>query len=561
MLRAKGVDRLFIVSDSTALAGQPPGRYATPVGGQVDVGADGRLSFVGTDLLAGAGVDLAHGLRHLSPISASTGLGARPCDGHPRPRRRRRRASAVAAWPVGRLQPGHRADLVLLAPDGPDRGARRGRGGGRHTGGQPGVTEPAYPLRAGAAAAAVDVPIGTPLSGYAAREGGATGTHDPCTARALAVEDTCWVAVDVCGLDRATCASVAERVGLPDGHLLVTATHTHSGPACTPGRLGGDDPVARQRVVDAAVGAATQALAARRPVRLWWSSVRGAGVAVDRRTPSRPVDPPIDLLRLVAEDGAVVGWLVSYPCHPVVLAADNRLVSADYVWALRAELEGQAPGSVAVFLPGTCGDLNNGHAAEASYTSAPLAGRTFAEAERIGRHLARTRAGRSGDRARHRRCRGGPPGDGRARAGRRSTRSRPATLAERWAAELRRTPSRAARRSCARGSTGPASGRRPTRPRTPRGSPPCAGAGSGWSGLPGEPFLSFAEALRRRVDGPVLVTGYTGDCPGYLPDAEAYAHGGYEVTDAHRYYGMPAPFARGSAERLLEVAVELVSAP
>ena len=65
MLRAKGVDRLFIVSDSTALAGQPPGRYRTPVGGQVDVSADGRLSFVGTDLLAGAGVDLAHGLRHL----------------------------------------------------------------------------------------------------------------------------------------------------------------------------------------------------------------------------------------------------------------------------------------------------------------------------------------------------------------------------------------------------------------------------------------------------------------------------------------------------------------
>jgi neutral ceramidase len=57
----------------------------------------------------------------------------------------------------------------------------------------------------------------------------------------------------------------------------------------------------------------------------------------------------------------------------------------------------------------------------------------------------------------------------------------------------------------------------------------------------------------------VLVTGYTGDCPGYLPDAEAYAHGGYEVTDAHRYYGMPAPFARGGAERLLDVVVGLVS--
>ncbi len=421
------------------------------------------------------------------------------------------------------------------------------------------MTEAAYPLHAGAAAAAVDVEIGTPLSGYAAREGGAADTHDPCTARALAVENTCWVAVDVCGLDSVTCTSVAERVGLPDGHLAVTATHTHSGPACTPGRLGGDDALTRGRVIDAAVRAATQALAARRPVRLRWSSVRGAGVAVDRRAPSRPVDPPVDLVRLVGKDGDVVGWLVSYPCHPVVLAADNRSVSADYVWALRDELEAQAPGSVAVFLPGTCGNVNNGHPAEASYTSAPLAGRTFAEAERIGRHLAR--AALAG------------PTSAVDVAGVVEVRQAtvelalapldtepPRALAERWTAELvGAEPGRAALlRAWLEWA----------RQRSDRDALayPAVVTAVRWGGLwvvgvPGEPFLSFADSLRQRVDGPVLVTGYTGDCPGYLPDAGAYAHGGYEVTDAHRYYGMPAPFARGSAERLLDVAVGLVSIP
>ena len=421
------------------------------------------------------------------------------------------------------------------------------------------MTAATHPLRAGAAAVVVDVEFGTPLSGYAAREGGAIDTHDPCTARALAVEDTCWVAVDVCGLDRATCASVAGAVGLPDGHLVVTATHTHSGPACTPGRLGGDDPRTRARVVDAAVGAATGALANRVPVRLWWSSVPGAGVAVDRRAPARPVDPPIDLLRLVGEDGDVVGWLVGYPCHPVVLAADNRSVSADYVWALRAVLEAQAPGSVAVFVPGTCGNVNNGHAAEASYTSAPLAGRTFAEAERIGRHLAQTAlAGQSTE-----------LDATQAVEVRQATvelalapldTEPPATLAEQWTAELvDAEPGRAALlRAWLEWA----------RRRTDRDALayPAVVTAVRWGGLwvvgvPGEPFLSFADGLRRRVDGPVLVTGYTGDCPGYLPDAEAYAQGGYEVADAHRYYGMPAPFARGSAERLLEAAVELVSTP
>jgi neutral ceramidase len=421
------------------------------------------------------------------------------------------------------------------------------------------MTAAAYPMHAGAAAAAVDVEIGTPLSGYAAREGGVTDTHDPCTARAVAVEDTCWVAVDVCGLDRATCASVAERVGLPDGHLVVTATHTHSGPACTPGRLGGDDALTRSRVIDAVVRAATQALAARRPVRLRWSSVRGAGVAVDRRAPSRPVDPPVDLVRLVAGDGDVVGWLVSYPCHPVVMAADNRSVSADYVWALRDELEAQAAGSVAVFLPGTCGNVNNGHAAEASYTSAPLAGRTFAEAERIGRHLARTAlAGRRFE----------IDVTGAVEVRQTSVElalapldtEPPTTLGEHWTAELagaepgRGALLRAWLEWARQRSDGDAL------------AYPAVVTAVRWGGLwvvgvPGEPFLSFVDGLRRRVDGPVLVTGYTGDCPGYLPDAEAYAHGGYEVTDAHRYYGMPAPFARGSAERLLEAAAGLLSTP
>jgi N-acetylglucosamine-6-phosphate deacetylase len=54
MLRAKGVERSVLVSDSVELAGMQPGRYPTPVGGAVELSADGRLSLAGTPLLAGA---------------------------------------------------------------------------------------------------------------------------------------------------------------------------------------------------------------------------------------------------------------------------------------------------------------------------------------------------------------------------------------------------------------------------------------------------------------------------------------------------------------------------
>lgn len=62
MLRAKGVQQSILVSDMVALAGMPPGRYRQPVGGDVELSADGRLSMAGTSLLAGAAKPLADGV-------------------------------------------------------------------------------------------------------------------------------------------------------------------------------------------------------------------------------------------------------------------------------------------------------------------------------------------------------------------------------------------------------------------------------------------------------------------------------------------------------------------
>lgn len=58
MIRAKGVRRSILTSDSAALAGSPAGDYRTPVGGGVTVTPDGRLSVRGTEFLAGSGRSL-----------------------------------------------------------------------------------------------------------------------------------------------------------------------------------------------------------------------------------------------------------------------------------------------------------------------------------------------------------------------------------------------------------------------------------------------------------------------------------------------------------------------
>jgi len=59
MLRAKGMDRSILVSDSVALAGMPAGLYRQAVGGAVEVSPSGRIGVAGTPYLAGAGLSLS----------------------------------------------------------------------------------------------------------------------------------------------------------------------------------------------------------------------------------------------------------------------------------------------------------------------------------------------------------------------------------------------------------------------------------------------------------------------------------------------------------------------
>jgi N-acetylglucosamine-6-phosphate deacetylase len=58
MIRAKGVERSILVSDSVAIAGLEPGMYETAVGGKVELLPSGRLNLYGTPYLAGSASSL-----------------------------------------------------------------------------------------------------------------------------------------------------------------------------------------------------------------------------------------------------------------------------------------------------------------------------------------------------------------------------------------------------------------------------------------------------------------------------------------------------------------------
>lgn len=113
MMRAKGPNGAFLVSDATALAGNVPGRYKTAVGGDVELSPDGRLSYVGTDLLAGAAASLPDGLRHTLRVTTfSLPQVLRLVTENPA------RAIPGTRAGLGTLRVGAPADFALLADDG-----------------------------------------------------------------------------------------------------------------------------------------------------------------------------------------------------------------------------------------------------------------------------------------------------------------------------------------------------------------------------------------------------------------------------------------------------------
>ena len=411
-------------------------------------------------------------------------------------------------------------------------------------------------FEAGAAVIDITPPVGLAMAGYAARTEPAIGTHDNLTVRALAVDDTAIVVADVLGFDEAMSARIRARCVLPDDRVIVAAVHNHGGPASIEGRAGrGTNAAYLQRLEDAAVAAIDTAVAAQRPATLTIGNGHDPDVARNRRHENGILDRALPVLRVRGEDGTMIAVLTSYACHPVVLGADNRLWTADYPHYVRQRLEAEYPGAVALFLTGCAGDASTGHSPQDSISLAPNAARTFATAERLGGAVAAAAL------AAPEASLGSGVGAATAEIAlafeRLETTPLP-QLASEWRAEKAHSD---AARAALLGywiDWAETTALKPLRPRPARvsvlhwGDLPIVA-------LPGEIFAETALTIRQSIgDRPAFVIAYAEGLPGYIPPASENRFGGYEVAEAHRFVGMPATFASGSAEALADLAIALL---
>jgi len=250
-------------------------------------------------------------------------------------------------------------------------------------------------LRAGAAMAAFTVPDGTPVAGYGSVRRrllfpDVLGLHphafwfkphegelDPPAARAIVLDDgrerLVWVAVDLIAVDRAFVAAARRRLeaaGVPAGTLIVSASHTHSGPGAfldsrVMGIIATDryEEAVRNSLLDGVVQAARRADAGKVPARARAVSLPGPPLTESRL--GQPLDPDVVVLKLASPAGAPIALLWNYAIHGTMLGPRNLKYSGDVMGLASRELERRL-GVPALFVNGAVADVSprrHGHAA------------------------------------------------------------------------------------------------------------------------------------------------------------------------------------------------------
>lgn len=279
---------------------------------------------------------------------------------------------------------------------------------------------PAADFRVGTAAVRITPAKPTPMAGYYHTRF-STNTHDELHAKAIVLEvagtRAALVVCDLISLPREVVEQTREIVSrtakVPGAHIMISATHTHTGPELaskTSRRVSGDraDAVVREytaqlpaRIAEAVRVAESEL----QPARISFGREQENHLAFNRRFLMRdgtvgwnpgklntnivravgPIDSEVAVCFFESPRGDALATYVNFAMHPDTVGGLE--FSADYAFTLARLLgEYKGPNMVTVFANGACGDINHidvqwggaqkGHA-EAARLGTVLAGDVF----------------------------------------------------------------------------------------------------------------------------------------------------------------------------------------
>jgi hypothetical protein len=224
------------------------------------------------------------------------------------------------------------------------------------------------------------------LVGYANRMKPSEGVDQPLFAKALTIQQgdaapLVLITADLIGFPRSVAEDIAQRVEkefqVPRAHVLLVASHTHTGPFIAGNLIGMFDLPAKEveavesytrKLPEKVLAAVAEAFKTRGPARLALGRGR-ATFAVNRRVfraggvafgvnPEGPVDHEVLALRVDNPQGAIRAIVFGYACHCTTLGGDHYRIGGDWAGYAQEYLERAHPGATALFVTGCGADAN-----------------------------------------------------------------------------------------------------------------------------------------------------------------------------------------------------------
>jgi len=261
-------------------------------------------------------------------------------------------------------------------------------------------------LQAGVAREIITPPVGTLLMGYTPLRP-ALSIHDDLHVCCFALQsgDTLamLIAADICNIyypQEKLRAAVNAASGVPTDCIILSCTHTHSGPTAQATAEG--DAYVESIFIPQMQKAAAAAVAALKPAQVGWGTA-WSDVAVNRRQlredgkivlgqdPHGTWDPTMTVISFREPDGTPIGNLIHYGCHNTA-SGRNDEITRDWCGVAIDRLQ-EISGGVTAFVQGCGGDcgprLPNGKTAGNLQMALELGGKAAIDAVKAWRSIRR----------------------------------------------------------------------------------------------------------------------------------------------------------------------------
>lgn len=236
-------------------------------------------------------------------------------------------------------------------------------------------------------------PVGKAMAGYDRGKNMSTGVHDDLHARSIVIEgadgsSVAMMTIAIVNMSEVIMDSIRSGVnqatGIPFKNVIISATHTHSGPVM--GNITGEY---AQFFIKRSIESAVNAWKSRVYGKIGTGSVNVTGLAMnDRRmeygglTP----DPEAGIIKIEDDKGKLLGVFFNYGCHPSTMDLHNLQFTEDWPYFSIQDIKQKVGKNIIVgYFQSAQGDAKVGYGAELSAVGAYMPGvRTFENAKRKG---------------------------------------------------------------------------------------------------------------------------------------------------------------------------------